>query len=127
MRTIFLAVSLMIGMTSVAQKGMNDYTVVDFKPKGDSKVFVRTFGTYIYNVEFIEDLNIYDIEIEGVLSEYYRILEENNVKFKIHSMEELFQMVNDNGFVYIKNIKDGIEYTITIQDTSGEIIVIAKQ
>jgi hypothetical protein len=127
MRTIFLAASLMIGMTSVAQKGMNDYASVDVKPSGDAKVFVTTFGTYIYNVEFIEDANIYDIEIEGVLAEYYRILEENDVKFKVRSMDELFDMINTNGFIYIKHIKDGIEYIVTIQDTSGEIIVITEQ
>jgi hypothetical protein len=127
MRTIFLAASLMIGMTSVAQRGMNDYASVDFKPEGNVKVYVETFKTYVYNVEFVEDAIIFDTEMEMMLSEYHRILTENGIKFRKYTTEELFKIIDDNGFVYFHHIKDGIEYTVTIQDTSGEIIVITEQ
>jgi Ca2+-binding EF-hand superfamily protein len=65
--------------------------------------------------------------MEMMLSEYHRILTENGIKFRKYTIEELFKIIDDNGFVYFHHFKDGIEYTVTIQDTSGEIIVITEQ
>lgn len=127
MKAIVLSAVLMVGMTSFAQKGMNDYTSVSLKPDGNVKVFVETFRTYVFNIDFIEDGSIYDTEIEKLMSEYYRILTANDIKFRTYSMKELFDMINRNNFIFFHYIKDGIEYTVTIQDTSGEIIVITEQ
>lgn len=127
MRTVILTVVLMIGLTSLGQKGMSEYASVDFKPNGNVKVFVKTFKTYVYNVDFIEDAMIFDTEIELLMNEYYRILDANYISVKRKNMNELFDMINKDGYISIVNEKNCIEYFVTIQDTSGEIIVITHQ
>lgn len=129
MRTTIFSVAafLMIGLTTVAQRGMDDYASVQVKPNGNSKVFVETFKTYIFNVDFIEDGTIYDEEIDQIATEFYRILSENNISYKKTTMADFFNMVDENGYISVTYKKNGIEYILTIQDTSGEVMVITEQ
>ena len=127
MRTIFLAVSLMVCTSSFTQNGMQDYIPVSTKQTGNVKIFVEPFRTYIYNVDFIEDAVIYDTEIDNVLSEFQRILIENNVCFKSFDMDEMFETINREGYIQLSYKKRGIEYIATIQDEYGQIIVINEQ